>query len=88
MNRLIIFTLFLISCQITSSDYEYIIKNQNYRTKVLKNAKGEYVELSDGFTYFEEANKDSNQGNVVLVHGYSIPSYLSLIHISEPTRPY
>ena len=76
MNRLIIFTLFLISCQITSSDYEYIIKNQNYRTEVLKNAKGEYVELSDGFTYFEEANKESNQGNVVLVHGYSIPSYI------------
>jgi pimeloyl-ACP methyl ester carboxylesterase len=31
---------------------------------------------SDGYTYFEEANQDSNLGNVVLVHGYSIPSYI------------
>ena len=34
------------------------------------------MQLSEGYTYFEEANSNSAIGNVVLVHGFSVPSYI------------
>ena len=76
MKNILLLSILFTSCQIAVNDYEYVVKNEDFRDAVLKKSNGEYVELSDGYTYFEEANKDSNLGNVVLVHGYSIPSYI------------
>jgi hypothetical protein len=33
---------------------------------------GEYIELSKGFTYFEQANPVIQKGTVVLVNGFSL----------------
>ena len=37
---------------------------------------GDYVLLSKGYTYYEEANRESTKGNIILVHGFSVPSYI------------
>ena len=76
MKKLLLLSILFTSCQTGVNDYEYVIKNQDFRDEVLNKSNGEYVELSDGYTYFEEANQESKLGNVVLVHGYSIPSYI------------
>jgi len=76
MKKLLLLSILFTSCQSEVNDYEYVVKNKDFRDTVLKKSNGEYVELSDGYTYFEEANQDSDLGNVVLVHGYSIPSYI------------
>ena len=92
LSFLIIVNLTVISCELPDSNYETVLKDESFRKEILKNNPGEYVKLSKGYTYFEEANSTSETGNVVLVHGFSVPSYimrttfnsvkeLSLIHI-------
>jgi pimeloyl-ACP methyl ester carboxylesterase len=76
MKKLLLLSILFTFCQIGVNDYEYVVKNEDFRDEVLKKTNGEYVELSDGYTYFEQANQNSKLGNVVLVHGYSIPSYI------------
>ena len=76
MKKLLLLSVLFTSCQIGVNDYEYVVKNEGFRNEVLKESNGEYVKLSDGYTYFEQANQNSELGNVVLVHGYSIPSYI------------
>ena len=76
MKKLLLLSVLFTSCQIGVNDYEYVVKNEDFRNEVLKESNGEYVKLSDGYTYFEQANQNSKLGNVVLVHGYSIPSYI------------
>ena len=76
MKKILLLSILFTSCQVGVNDYEYVVKDEAFRDEVLNKTNGQYVELSDGYTYFEEANQDSNFGNVVLVHGYSIPSYI------------
>ncbi len=65
----------IYSCS-ESLNYEYVIKDENFRSETLKTNPGNYIELENGFTYYEEANVESNMGTVVLVHGFSVPSYI------------
>ena len=77
MNKLLLFILLTsISCDQSINKYEYVVKDETFRNNILKNNPGEYVQLSEGYTYFEEANSNSEIGNVVLVHGFSVPSYI------------
>ena len=71
----LIFLAFIYSCS-ESSNYEYVIKDEDFRVEVLKTNPGNYIELENGFTYYEESNVQSNLGTVVLVHGFSVPSYI------------
>ena len=73
---LLILVLSIYSCSELNNEYEYIVKDQDFRTEVLINNSGNYIELKNGYTYFEEANQDSESGTVVLVHGFSVPSYI------------
>ena len=77
MKKLLLSILLIsISCDKSINQYEYVVKDEIYRNNVVKNNPGEYVQLSKGYTYFEEANSNSAIGNVVLVHGFSVPSYI------------
>ena len=77
MNKLLLFILLTsISCDQSINKYEYVVKDETFRNNILKNNPGEYVQLSKGYTYFEEANSNSEIGDVVLVHGFSVPSYI------------
>ena len=76
LSFLITVSLTVISCELTDSNYETVLKDELFRKEILKNNPGEYIKLSEGYTYFEEANSNSETGNVVLVHGFSVPSYI------------
>jgi len=77
MKKFLLFILLIsISCDQSINQYEYVVKDEVFRNNVVKNNPGEYVQLSKGYTYFEEANSNSAIGNVVLVHGFSVPSYI------------
>ena len=77
MKKVLLYILLIsISCDKSINQYEYVVKDEIYRNNVVKNNPGEYVQLSKGYTYFEEANSNSAIGNVVLVHGFSVPSYI------------
>ena len=77
MKKLLLFILLTsISCDQSINKYEYVVKDETFRNNILKNNPGAYVQLSKGYTYFEEANSNSEIGNVVLVHGFSVPSYI------------
>ena len=76
MRRLLILILSIYSCSEPNNKYEYVVKDQDFRTEVLINNSGNYIKLENGYTYFEEANQESETGTVVLVHGFSVPSYI------------
>ena len=72
----ILFSLIFSACTSSTQSYESVEKNQDFRDAVLIENNGDYVLLSKGYTYYEEANRESTIGNIILVHGFSVPSYI------------
>ena len=72
----ILFSLIFCACTSSTQSYESVEKNQDFRDAVLIENNGDYVLLSKGYTYYEEANRESTIGNIILVHGFSVPSYI------------
>ena len=72
----ILFSLIFCACTSSTQSYESVEKNQDFRDAVLQENNGDYVLLSKGYTYYEEANNESTKGNIILVHGFSVPSYI------------
>ena len=70
-----IFTLFF-SCNDSSKKYEYIIKDKAFVNGFNHTENSNIVQLSNGFTYYKLDNKETNTIPVVLVHGFSVPSYI------------
>ena len=66
---LLILSVFL-SC--SSPKYEYIIKDDLFRTTI---KKGNFLELKNGYTYFNINNR-SSENTLVFIHGFSVPSYI------------
>ena len=60
--------------------FEYIIKNNNFVAQTRDTLPGKFIRLNDGITYYEFANANSSGPLLVLIHGFSVPSY-----IWEPT---
>jgi pimeloyl-ACP methyl ester carboxylesterase len=79
-NLIILLFLTIISCKNNDVNYESIVKNDAFRKEILSKKGGAFIELSKGFTYFHEENSSSNLGTIMLIHGFSVPSY-----IWEPT---
>ena len=67
---LILFISIFISCNNTK--YEHIIKDENFRQSI---ESGNFIELSEGYTYFEVDNRTSNNA-LIFIHGFSVPSYI------------
>ena len=68
-------TLFF-SCNDSSKKYEYIIKDKAFVNGFNHTENSNIVQLSNGFTYYKLGNKETNAIPVVLVHGFSVPSYI------------
>ena len=67
----------LIACTNPSTNqYEYLEKDASFRSKILKREGGHFIQLSDGFTYYKEANENSAKDVIILIHGFSVPSYI------------
>tara|TARA_B100000902_G_C27262909_1_gene891833 strand:- start:251 stop:1180 length:930 start_codon:yes stop_codon:yes gene_type:complete len=69
---LIIFTFFFTGCEKKLNKYEYIIKDTFFRKKI---ETGNFIKLSNGYTYYEIENTDSKD-LLVFIHGFSVPSYI------------
>ena len=95
MNKIIklisiLVILFSYSCSFNIKDektsnqkfdqFEYIIKNNNFVAQTRDTLPGKFIRLNDGITYYEFANANSSGPLLVLIHGFSVPSY-----IWEPT---
>ena len=72
----ILFSLVFCACTSSTQSYESVEKDQDFRDAILNENNGDYVLLSKGYTYYEEANSESTKGNIILVHGFSVPSYI------------
>ena len=78
MIRLFSIFLFILffSCNDSSKKYEYIIKDKAFVNGFNHTENSNIVQLSNGFTYYKLGNKETNSIPVVLVHGFSVPSYI------------
>ncbi len=78
MIRLFSIFLFILffSCNDSSKKYEYIIKDKAFVNGFNHTENSNIVQLSNGFTYYKLENKETNTIPVVLVHVFSVPSYI------------
>ena len=76
MFRFFLIFLIFISCSKNNVKYEYIEKDESFVKNFNLQLNAEFIQLSKGFTYYKWENKDSNTIPVVLVHGFSVPSYI------------
>ena len=82
--KILIFLLFLFnlsSCSSNSkksnpSQYEYIVKDDIFREKIIDSVLGNFIKLKQGYTYYELANPEMEEPAIVLIHGFSVPSYI------------
>ena len=71
----ILFTA-LLAFPLSAHDYESIAKDADFRNS-LRLAEGVgFVELSAGHTYYRTSNMSDCKNPIVLVHGFSVPSYI------------
>ena len=71
-SLLLIASIIFFSCSSYEVKYEYIEKNDMFRKKV---DSGNFSLLTHGYTYYEFDNIN-NEEIIVLVHGFSVPSYI------------
>ena len=65
--------IFFISLTISCNDkYEHVVKDVNFRQSI---ESGNFIELSEGYTYFEVDNRES-KNSLIFIHGFSVPSYI------------
>ena len=74
--QIIVIFFFFFSCSQRSSTYEKIEKNDTFFKSIADRLPGNFVLLSHGMTYYEEANSSSDVGTLIFVHGFSVPSYI------------
>ena len=68
---LIALAAFVLNHQLQSADLELLELDDEARQV----APGQFVELADGLTHYEQAGPESGQV-VILVHGFSVPYYI------------
>lgn len=75
---LILASLFLPA--IADDHFESVVKDANFRASVKLEPDAAFTELSEGYTYYRMTDREACDTPDVLVHGFSVPSY-----IWEPT---
>ena len=72
IKRFILLVTLSVFLSCSSPKYEYIIKDDLFRTTI---KKGNFLELKNGYTYFN-INNSSSENTLVFIHGFSVPSYI------------
>ena len=72
----VLLTLLITCAEPTPDQYEYIEKDASFRSEILKREGGNFIQLKDGFTYYIEGNINSEKDVIILIHGFSVPSYI------------
>ena len=75
----LVFTSFLLPAM-AGDHFESVVKDADFRASIDLEPDEAFIELSEGFTYYRMTARDQCDTPDVLVHGFSVPSY-----IWEPT---
>ena len=67
--------LFIVSCS-ENNRYEYILKDENFKSDFKLSKDQNFIDLEEGFTFYNAVNQNSKKTPVVLIHGFSVPSYI------------
>ena len=70
----------LVAPTMANDYFESVVKDADFRASIELEPDAAFVELSQGFTYYRMTDRDQCATPDVLVHGFSVPSY-----IWEPT---
>lgn len=65
---------------VANDHFESVVKDEGFRASLDLAPDAAFIELSEGFTYYRMTDQDECATPDVLVHGFSVPSY-----IWEPT---
>ena len=73
----LVLVFFYLSCSNeVKPKYEYILKNKSFIESVALEPNTGFINLSKGFTFYKHDNKDSSTVPIILIHGFSVPSYI------------
>ncbi len=73
----LVLVFFCFSCSNeVKPKYEYILKNKSFIESVALEPSTGFINLSKGFTFYKHDNKDSSTVPIILIHGFSVPSYI------------
>mgnify|MGYP006872225502 CR=1 FL=1 len=61
---------------VADDHYESVVKDADFRASLALPADATFVELSEGMTYYRSTGMESCDTPDVLVHGFSVPSYI------------
>ncbi len=75
MKKIIYAIVLLILIGLITAPIYYNLETQQLTVEVRKTTDGSYIELSQGITHYQQANKGADK-TVVLVHGFSVPYYI------------
>ena len=77
MFRVCFLVFFCLSCSNeVKPKYEFILKNKSFIENVALEPNTGFINLSKGFTFYKHDNKDSSTVPIILIHGFSVPSYI------------
>ncbi len=73
----LVLVFFFLSCSNeVKPKYEYIVKNKSFIESFDLKPNSGFTNLSKGFTFFKHDNKEASTAPIILIHGFSVPSYI------------
>ena len=73
----LVLVFFCLSCSNeVKPKYEHIVKNKSFVESFDLKPNNGFINLSDGFTFYKHDNKDASTATIILIHGFSVPSYI------------
>ncbi len=75
IKKVLAFLIVLVLLTLITVPVFYTDEKRELDTNLRAGTQGEYIELSQGVTHYQQANKDV-QEVVLLVHGFSVPYYV------------
>jgi len=73
----LVLVFFCVSCSNeVKPKYEYIVKNKSFIESFDLKPNTGFTNLSRGFTFYKHDNKEASTVPIILIHGFSVPSYI------------
>ena len=73
----LVLVFFPLSCsKEVKPKYEYIVKNKSFVESFDFKPNNGFINLSKGFTFYKHDNKEASTTPIILIHGFSVPSYI------------
>jgi len=73
----LVLVFFCLSCsKEVKTKYEHIVKNKSFVESFDLKPNTGFANLSKGFTFYKHDNKETSTTPIILIHGFSVPSYI------------